>query len=151
MKKLTQTRLDNCWQTCVAMLLSCPAESLPAQHEFEKREDYGKALRVFLDKHYGMTYVELTPEAFAATPEAYKRFHVMIGECPRTTVENNYAWHAVVASYGELFWDVSETRAGLTKIGGYGLVVSTPEEWRMLWADEKCVCPECFVCATAAA
>ena len=143
MKKLTQTRRDNCWQTCVAMLLGCPAESLPAQHEFVKREDYGRALRVYLDKHHALTYVEMGAAQFSALTEDQKKLHVMIGECERTTPENGNAWHAVVGASGELLWDVSESRAGLTKVHGYGLLVPTPLEWRATWAREICVCSEC--------
>ncbi len=147
MEKLTQTRRDNCWQTAVAMLLGRPAESLPAQHEFAERDAYGKALRVYLDRHHGVTYVELDAEGFASAPEAYKRFHVMIGECSRTTPENNNAWHAIVGANGEQFWDVSESREGLTKVCGYGLLVPTPPEWHAQWADETCVCHGCLFLA----
>jgi hypothetical protein len=125
------------------MLLDCPAESLPAQHEFEKRDDYGKALRVFLDRHHGLTYVEVDAARFATVPEQFKRFHVLIGECPRTTAENNFARHAIIGSNGEQFWDVSETRAGLTKVECYGLLIPTPADWKAAFSSEDCVCFDC--------
>ena len=143
MEKLTQSRKDNCWQTCVAVLLGCPAESLPGQHEYATRDEYGKVLRVFLDKHYDVTYVEVGPDQFEGLPICFKQRHVMIGECTRSTAENGFAWHAVVGELGKIVWDVSPTRAGLTKIQGYGLLVPTPPEHRATWIGSVCECPRC--------
>lgn len=143
MEQLTQSRSDNCWQTCIAMLLGRPATSLPLQHKFEKRDDYGKALRVFLDKHHGVTYVEIGPEEFDRAPREHLRFHLIIGESPRSSPTND-TWHAIVGSFGVPHWDVNPSRAGLTKICAWGLLVPTPAEWRAQWSSDACVCASCL-------
>lgn len=125
------------------MLLGCPAESLPLQHEFEGREQYAKALRVFLDKHYSSTYVEDTPEV-AGKALAANTAHVIIGETVRTVPEHD-AWHAVVGVGGKTWWDVHPSRGGLTDVKLFGLLVPTPAEWRSGWAGENCQCASCRV------
>ncbi len=140
MQKLTQSRADNCWQTCVAMLLGVPAEKLPAQHEYE-RPRYGTLLRVFLDKHFGCTYVEGPIEQFEEAREQIG-FHILLGESPRTTPENP-TWHAIIGERGQPFWDVNPSRDGLTSVKGWGLLIPTPPAWRDAWKDETCVCPAC--------
>lgn len=142
MKRLTQTRSDNCWQTCVAMLLGCAAEDLPAQHEFNERTQYVKVLRVFLDKHYGLTYVEVETNKPATVPPCTKGHHLLIGPSPRTTTDND-TWHAIIGLDGEPYWDVNPSRAGLTEVRAWGLLVPTPEEWRTTWNGEACLCPSC--------
>jgi len=106
-------------------------------------------LRVYLDKHHGVTYVELTPEQFEAAPAEHKKAHVLLGESPRTTPENP-TWHAVVGSEGVMTWDVNASRAGLTSVRGYGLLVPTPPEWCASWATEPCACAACQRAQSAA-
>jgi hypothetical protein len=66
----------------------------------------------------------------------------MIGETVRTTADND-VWHAVVGASGEPHWDVHPSRAGLTKVRAWGLIVPTPLEWRSSWAGEECACSAC--------
>lgn len=154
MKKLTQTHLDNCWQTCVAMLLGVPAEVLPDQHQITGRDQYLHTLRVYLEKHHNLLYVEVGPEKLSEIKAQASCFHLLIGECARSSPENDHAWHAVVGRGGELYWDVSESRAGLTKVERYGLLVpfaAAPDAWRAEWQRRKstgdvemlCQCSSC--------
>jgi hypothetical protein len=128
------------------MLLGCVAEALPLQHEFDGRENYSKALRVFLDKHYKLTYVEITSDKFE---EVSPSFHIMIGPTIRT-VSANDAWHAVIGFGGKMFWDVHASRAGLTSVEGWGLLVPTPSDWRV-GLNVACTCAECTTNESAVA
>lgn len=146
MQRLTQTRSDNCWPTCVAMLLGCSVESLP-ENVFVTRAQYVQALRVYLCKHHGMTYLEDVPEKAVTV---VRGFHLMIGESVRTTAEND-TWHAIVGLNGEPYWDVNPSRAGLTKVCGWGVLIAVSEKWRTEWRnreeagekDMKCLCVAC--------
>lgn len=143
MQKLTQTRPDNCWQTCVAAILDRAAESVPVQHLYPNRDAYTKALRVFLDKHYGLTYVEVESGRFLEVfSQVQSSFHLLLGPSPRTSTKNN-TWHAIVGFAGKPCWDPNPSRAGLTEINAWGLLVPTPPEWRISWAGEHCVCANC--------
>lgn len=149
MKFLTQTRNDNCWQTCVAMLLGCAPEALPDQtHYASSRQLYADALRAFLRKHRELTYVEVEPTQFELVRQ--DAFHIMIGETVRTTLDYD-VWHAVVGFAGEPRWDVHPSRAGLTKVLKWGLITPVPEVWRAEWerreragdASVRCPCADC--------
>jgi len=145
MRQLTQSRPENCLQTCIAILLDVDPESMPQQHELERLDDrsaWGKALRAYLDKHHGLTYVEVPPRDFEKQPRWATAQHVIIGECSRTTSEN-YVWHAIVGAHGAPVWDVSPTRAGLTRVTGWGLLVPTPAEWKKEISATDCVCAAC--------
>lgn len=145
MQNLTQTRSDNCWQTCVAMLLERSVEELPQQHESSSREAYCKALRVFLDKHHDRTYVEVKigSPMFSVAKEQFKSSpHLIIGETIRTTTSND-SWHAVVGVGGKVHWDVHPSRKGLTSVKAWGLVVPIPEGWREQWKGQACTCAAC--------
>ena len=65
----------------------------------------------------------------------------MIGETVRTPV--NDAWHAIVGHSGEPYWDVSPTRAGLSKVIKYGVLAPVPEEWVAQLEREQCSCAAC--------
>ncbi len=145
MTGLTQSRPENCLQTCIAMLLGVDPESMPQQHELEQLTDraaWGLALRVYLDKHHGLTYVEIGPDEYKKALATGIDHHVLIGECSRTTKER-YVWHAIVGRRGEPVWDVSPSREGLTKVTGWGLLVPTPKEFRATWAGTQCLCRDC--------
>lgn len=149
MQRLTQTK-PNCWQLCVAMLLDCDPETLPDQPSIagRDRERYAHVLRVYLRKHHGVTYAEVPPSSFESVARQ-RIFHLMIGETVRT-VEND-AWHAIVGLGGQPYWDVHPSRAGLTQVFWYGLIIPIPDSWEDEWRrresasdpDMLCVCPIC--------
>jgi hypothetical protein len=129
------------------MLLNVPAEVLPDQAEIKDRQAYAHALRVFLRKHFSVTYAEVDPSVSAGFGNAA---HVMIGETVRTTPTFD-TWHAVVGVGGKLYWDVHPSRAGLTTVERIGILVPIPVEWETKWskleADKDptmaCRCPAC--------
>src|ERR1700687_430107 len=120
MRKLIQTRKDNCLQTCVAILLDREPEQLPLQQNYSGHDDFVKALRVYLDKHFGLTYAEVPVEQFelarVTAKQALQLPHIMIGPCSRTSPENGEAWHSVIGRDGEMIWDVSDAQSGLTEV-----------------------------------
>lgn len=146
MRRLTQTHDKNCLQTCVAILLDCDPARLPQQAEYVVHDDFVRALRVYLDRHHGLTYVEMPSEQFEQFAEARERSrlpHVLIGPCSRTSPENGEAWHAVIGVGDEMVWDVSPTRAGLTAVEGRGFLIPTPKGWAETWRGESCACAGC--------
>jgi hypothetical protein len=153
LERLTQTHEDNCWQTCVAMLLGCPPAFLPDQHVLGGGLEYVHPLRAYLHEHTAMTYAEVGSERFAdiarqGTP------HLMMGETVRTSPEHD-VWHAIVGISGVAYWDVHPSRAGLTKVFKFGFLAPIPAEWKLEWDRRKkagdakafCVCPSCAVAA----
>lgn len=151
MKHLTQTRSDNCWQTCVAMILGREAEELPPQHLYGlDREVYARVLRAYLYKHHGLTYIEIERADAAETTSEWP-YHLIIGESPRTSPDND-TWHAVVGLAGKPYWDVNPSRGGLTKVLKFGLLIpfrAAPIEWRsdflMQFETGQTQC-ECLLC-----
>lgn len=149
MQKLTQTHDDNCWQTCIAMLLGCRPESLPDQHVLGGGLEYVHPLRAYLHEHTEMTYAEVGPERFDEVARQ-KTAHLMMGETVRTSPEHD-VWHAIVGIGGEAFWDVHPSRAGLTQVCKYGFLAPIPAEWKIDWTKRKsagdkstrCVCKSC--------
>lgn len=146
MQRLTQTK-PNCWQLCVAIVLDIPAEILPDQTSVagRERQKYADALRVYLRKHHQLTYVEVNPDFLIGKDVC----HLMIGETVRTAEID--AWHAVVGIGGNMVWDVSPHRDGLTKVLKFGLIIPVPKEWEVEFekkekaGDESmlCKCPTC--------
>jgi hypothetical protein len=102
------------------MLLGCPVESLPDQHELVERVEFVRALRTHLKANYGSTYQEVGPEKFAEVA-ARNDHHLIIGETVRTTADHD-VWHAVVGKGGEVVWDVHPSRVGLTKVVRFGVI-----------------------------
>lgn len=160
MQKLTQTQPDNCWQTCIAILLGVPVCAVPDQHfldDHEERNSYGLPLQAYLYKHHDLLYVEVERDGFPII-DLQNAPHIMIGECSRTPEKG--AWHAVIGIGGRLHWDVSPERSGLTKINKYGILVPFPAELRAEWQRRvdagdpvtACRCPSCSpinACAVA--
>lgn len=150
MIKRTQTG-DNCWQTCLAMLLDCVPESLPDQtvlddHQEAGRSRYAHALRVFLRKHYNISYAEVGPDRFEEIAQR-NIFHLMIGETVRTPETGNK--HAVVGRGGKLYWDVHPSRMGLTEIFWFGLLIPIPVAWEAEWQKREAaldITMECVCC-----
>lgn len=142
MQRLTQSKPDNCWQTCVAMLLGCSADVLPDQSSFRDRQRYADVLRVYLFKHHDLTYVEVEEEKFEHMAWFARNGHVMIGETVRTTEEND-TWHAVVGVAGKFEWDVHPSRDGLVRVRKWGLLVPVPADWRAGLDNRACACHSC--------
>lgn len=147
-REQTQTNLDpgNCWQTCVACLLDVDADALPYQNAPSKFS-YLNALNAYLDTHHGLVYVEVHRPAIAVLPPP--ELHLMSGPTVRTPTSG--VNHVVVARRGELAWDPHPSRAGLTAVERWGLVMPMPDDWKRQrdeWrrknvAEIRCVCPAC--------
>lgn len=149
MQRLTQSKPDNCWQTCVAMLLGCSADVLPDQSVFGNRQEYADALRTYLFKHHDLTYVEIESDKFDAVLPYTRSGHVLIGETERTSTEHD-VWHAVVGKNGKFEWDVHPSRAGLTNIKKWGLLVPLSNALRefVRSAGRSCYCSICSSSST---
>lgn len=151
MKLLTQTRDDNCWQTCVAMLLGCDPSVLPAQQNSDQtcRASYATSLRCHLHRHHKVTYVEIGEERFAEMT-GQRAAHLMIGETVRTSLEHD-VWHAIVGIGGSPHWDVHPSRAGLTQVVKFGILVPVSTEWITQWQRNEGANCRCDSCAAAVA
>lgn len=147
-REQTQTNLDpgNCWQTCVACILDVDAAELPYQNAPSKFS-YTNRLNSYLEKHHGLAYVEVhQPVITALSPP---ELHLMAGPTVRTPASGVH--HVVVARRGQLVWDPHPSRAGLTAVERWGLVIPMPDEWkrqRDAWrstnaVDLQCACPAC--------
>lgn len=145
MELLTQTR-PNCWQLCVAMLLGLLAEALPDQVVVagRSRDLYAHALRVYLRKHHRVTYAEIDPLQAGVGRDM---FHLLIGETARTS--ENDAWHAIVGRGGVPYWDVHPSRAGLTKVYKWGVLIPIPSSWEVEWGRREAVGDRLMRCACA--
>lgn len=143
MKKLTQTR-GNCWQTCVAMLLEVAPESMPEQPESEDALDFEKyveIVRAYLHKHHGLTYAEVDP--YKAVPP--QGLHIIMGDTVRDAERTH---HAIIGLSGKPLWDVHPTRAGLTTMLRWGVLIPytlAPVQWRQDFERRSisCTCSAC--------
>lgn len=153
-----QTQSDtvhgNCWQTGVACILGVPAAELPDQVAVQggnhvQGKSYHNALNAYLDVHHGRMYSELFGFQLTGVLPREPGFHLLVGPTERTPV--NGMNHVVVAHYGEPFWDVHPSRAGLTKVERWGIVAPLPDWLRQERAEKRaagesayvCICPRC--------
>lgn len=151
MKRWTQTNLDpgNCWQTAVACVLEVDPTLLPAQHDHEWRDEYGKIcgsyrnpLNAYLRIHHNLAYCELYPPQWRVIEKLVgSGIHMMTGPTVRTP--QNGRNHVVVAHHGEMVWDPHPSHAGLTEVNTWGVLAPFPDEWMDTWKDVPCPCPTC--------
>jgi len=152
----TQTNLDpgNCWQTAIASILEVPVETLPDQSVCDiwekpnpndyttwKRLDpcYNGELRSYLYTHHKLAYLVLSPYIQTVLQVKPPGIHLMSGETVRTPY--NRTNHIVIANNGEMVWDPHPSRAGLTKVVSWGMLMPYPDDWEV--ARMQCHCPAC--------
>lgn len=155
MKEFTQSNIvpGNCWQTAVACILEVDPETMPQQHIVEAdlfSEDaetrrlarsYNNVLNTYLFKHHGLVYTELYGHQANAVRMGPPGWHVLIGPTVRT--DQNGRKHCVVGYYGDQWWDPHPSRAFLTKVTSWGLLVPMPDDWKKNWERYTCECPAC--------
>lgn len=134
MKEFTQTNLSpgNCWQTSIACILELDPAELPDQVAIEaSNKSYGNAIRLWLVKNRNLYYSTLDETQFPVLRMAEPGWHLLEGETVRTPAKD--IEHVVVGRYGELAWDPHPSRAGLTKVKRWGLLVPCPDYVREHW------------------
>lgn len=159
MRELTQTVVGengNCWQTCVACILDVDPSDLPNQatiervigrHEdgrLKRAGDYHNPLSAYLRDHHGIFAAHLySPMHRAVRVTSMGGLHLAYGETVRTPTLGTD--HVVIARDGVTVWDPHPSRAGLTKVTGWGVFTPWPEEWALEdnRKRNRCVCPKC--------
>lgn len=150
----SNTSPGNCWQTCVACILDIEPDFLPSQVDVEEgrlgeNKSYWNALQAYLYTHHNLAYTELRDSVWEILQVKDPGYHMLLGATERTPKTGIY--HVVVARYGTQIWDPHPSRAGLTEIRGWGLLIPYPNQWRKsredgLARDDKsyyCFCPAC--------
>lgn len=129
------------------MLLDVDPADVPEQPASDRVEDYAQyvdVVRVYLLKHYGLTYAEIDP----AVSPAPNGFHIIVGETVRDA-ERTY--HAMIGVRGKPHWDVHPSRAGLTSTLRWGVLIPfsfAPPAWRADFGSrmgsQACSCRACY-------
>jgi len=146
MIELTQSDTGNCWQTAVACILELNPEEMPSQMQIEAEgKYYSNYLNCYLIKHHDRFYFELEGWQCVGLMVREPGWHCLTGPTIRTP--ENHVNHVVVARYGEPVWDPHPSRAGLTQVKKWGLVVPYRNQWDTMAQnrpdDFACHCPAC--------